>query len=270
MRNRIEQSELDQAAQTLRDLVILGLTQWLDMPRPRTVVPAADAQRDLLFFLSMPEDMTRLQGRKFERLTQRFLMSEMPQMSLTQQLWMVEYLPLRLIRDLPARFGERLDALKQRRRDLGPTVAPILRNALTHSAWVTPKFRRDVLNVLRGHVRQRVIMYPEGAMPPPLATPTLWAAATSGVVGLTGSSKRDASTLLKDRLTTITAGSLAETGWAGFWDGYVLTRPNAKEVTKGLELQINLSKGVAAPDEYRLTWRDESPAYAAQLLGKMI
>jgi hypothetical protein len=270
MRNLIEQSELDQAAQTLRHLAILGLSQWLDMPRPQTIMSPADVQRDLLLFLSTPEDLTRLQHRKFARLTQRFLMSEMPQMSLTQKRWMVEYLPTNLIRDLPARLRQRLVARKRQRRDLGPTVAPILCDAVAHSAWTTPEFRRDVLNILRGHVRQRVIMHPEGPLPPALATPTLWAAATSGVIGLEASSKREAPTMLKDRLMTITTKGQAETGWAGFWDGYVLTRPQAKDVTKKLELQMKLSKDVAVSAEYRPNWKDESPGYAAQLVNEII
>jgi hypothetical protein len=270
MRNYIEQSELDQGAQTLRDLAILGLSQWLDIPCPQINEPSVEAQRGLLFSLSTPDDMTRLQLRKYERLTQRFLMTDVPPMSLTQKRWMVEYLPMRRIRDLPERLRAWFDARKKQRRDLGPAVAPILRDAIAHSAWATPEFRRDVLNILRAHARQRVIMHPEGPLPPALATPTLWAAATCGVVSLEVPVNRGAAALLQDRMRAITAKGLAQTGWAGFWDGYVLTRPSAIDVTKGLEIQINLSKDVAASDEYRLNWRDESPGYAAQLLGENV
>jgi hypothetical protein len=270
MRNHIERSELDQGTQTLRDLAILGLSEWLKVPLSRTLEPSVDAQRDLLFFLSTLDDLTQLQRRKYERLTQNFLMTDVPSMSLTQKRWMVEYLHLRRIRDLPERLRARFDNRKGEGRGFGPAVAPILRDAIAHSAWTTPKFRREVLNILRAHARQRVIMHPEGPLPPALATPTLWAAATCGVVSLELSAKRGATALLQDRMRAITAEGLAQTGWAGFWDGYVLTRPMTKEVTKGLEIQINLSMDVAAPDEYRLNWRDESPGYAAQLLGENI
>ena len=270
MRNHIEQSELDLGAQALRDLAILGLSQWLDIPRPPTIEPSVDARRNLLFFFSTSDDMTPLQRRKYERLTQRFLMTDVLPMSLTQKCWMAEYMPLRQIRDLPARLRARLDARKRKGRDLGSSVAPILRDAIAHSAWATPEFRCEVLNLLRAHARQRVIMHPEGPLPPALAVPTLWAAATCGGASLKVSAKFGATALLQDRMRTITAKGLAQTEWAGFWDGHVLTRPIAKDVTKRLKFQINFQKNNPDSDEFRMNWRDESPGYASQLLGESI
>lgn len=270
MRNHIEQSELDLGAQALRDLAILGLSQWLDMPRPQTIEPSVDGRRDLLFFLSTSDDMTLLQCRKYERLTKRFLMTDVPLMSLTQKRWMVKYLPLRQIRDLPARLRTWLEAGKWKGCESGPGVAPILRHAIAHSAWTIPEFRRHVLHLLRAHARQLVIMHPEGPLQPALATPTLWAAATCGVVSIDASAKFGVTTLLQDRMRAIAGKELAQTGWAGFWDGYLLTRPIAKDVTKGLEIRINLAKDQAAPDEYRPNWREECPGYASQLLGGTI
>lgn len=183
---------------------------------------------------------------------------------------MIEYLPLNSIRSLPVRLRARFNTLKSKGREIGPAVTPILRDSIVYSAWSTPKFRRDVLNLIRSHARQRVIMHPEGPLPPALAMPTLWAAATCGIVSLEWAVKREAASRLSDRMRVITGKALAQTEWAGFWDGYVLSRPIAKEVTEGLEIQINLSKDVAASSEYRLDWRDESPGYAAQLLDESI
>jgi hypothetical protein len=270
MRNHIEQSELDLGAQTLRDLAILGLSQWLGMLRPQTIEPSVDGRRDLSFFLSTPDDMTLLQCRKYERLAQQFLMTDVPLMSLTQKRWMVKYLPLRQIRDLPARLRAWSEFSKWEGCELGPDVAPILRHAIAHSAWTTPEFRRHVLHLLRAHARRLVIMHPEGPLPPALATPTLWAAATSGVFSLDASAKFGFTRQLQDRIQATADQELAQTGWAGFWDGYVLTRPIAEDVIKGLGIRMHLAKDQASTDEFRLNWRDESPGYASQLLSGTI
>lgn len=270
MKNHVDMQDLDLAANTLRELALVGLAQWLDVPQPETIKPTQNAQNALLSLLNTSEDMTRVERQKLQRLGKRFLMTDVPDLSLGQQRWMVGHLPRRFILDFLTALKDWRSRKKGTLRDLGPIAAPDLRDAVAQSAWAAPSFRRDVLNVLRSHARARVIMHPEGPLPPALAKQTLWAAATQGCLALGLSLRSQAENVLQDRLMAIAALGFAESGWAGFWDGYILTRPQPKEIFKELKILINLSSDIAISEEYRLNWHNESPAYAEQLLGDTI
>lgn len=270
MKNHVDMKDLDLAAKTLRELALVGLAQWLDVPQPEIIKPTHDAQNTLLSLVNTSEDMTRVERKKLKRLGKRFLMTEVPDLSLGQQRWMVGHLPRRFILDFLTALKDWRSRKKGTLRDLGPIAAPDLRDAVAQSAWAAPSFRRDVLNVLRSHARARVIMHPEGPLPPALATQTLWAAATQGCFAAGLSLRPPAENVLQDRLMAIATLGFAESGWAGFWDGYILTQPQPKEIFKELKLLINLSNDIAVSEEYRLNWRDESPAYARQLLSGTI
>lgn len=267
MKNYFDMKDLDLAAKTLRDLALAGLAQWLDVPQPEIIKPSQGAQSTLFSLLNTSEDMSRLERRKLQRLTKRFLMTDVPDLSLGQQRWVVGHLPRRFTLDFRARLQDWRDRKKGILRDLGPIAAPDLRDAVATSAWTAPSFRRDVLNVLRSHARARVIMHPEGPFPPALAQQTLWAAATQGCLALGLSSPTRAENLLQDRLKAIADIGFSERGWAGFWDGYILTRPEPKGLFKELKILMNLSNHIAVSEEYRLNWNDEISAYAEQLLG---
>lgn len=270
MKDHVDMKDLDLATKTLRDHALVGLAQWLDVQQPEIIKPTQEAQETLLFLLNTSEDLTRVERKKFKRLKERFLMTDVPDLSLGQQRWMVGHLPRRYILDFLTALKDWRSRKKGTLRDLGPIAAPDLRDAVAQSAWAAPSFRRDVLNVLRSHARARVIMHPEGPLPPALAKQTLWAAATQGCIATGLSSPPQAEDLLQDRLMAIAALGFSESGWAGFWDGYILTRPQPKEIFKELKLLINLSNDIAISEEYRLNWRDESPAYVKQLLGDTI
>ena len=270
MKLHFDKTDISDVVQTLRDLSLLGLSEWLETPLGTLEVPSPDARTKLLMFFAEPEDMTRLQRHQYRRFADGLLMVNPPEMSWTQSRWMVDYLRSRPIRDLPVRIRDRLDARKTQRGEMGPPAAPMLLDALAQTAWATPGFRRQVLNILRAHVRARVFMHPEGPVPPALATATLWAAAASGALNANSNDRGDATTRLNARLAAKAADGLAQKGWAGFWDGYALSRPTANQVNKGVNLKMHLSKAVAASTEYRHDWREESPEYAAQLLSEAL
>ena len=270
MKLYFDKTDIADAAQTLRDLSLLGLSEWLETPLGTLEVPSPDERTNLLMFFAQPDDMTRLQCRRYRRFANSLLMSNPPDVSWTQSRWLADYLRSRPIRDLPVRIRDRLDARKTQRGEMGPPVAPLLLDALAQTAWATPGFRRQVLNILRTHVRVRVFMHPKGPVPPALATATLWAAAASGALNANSNDCSDATTRLNARLAAKAADGLAQEGWAGFWDGYVLSRPTANQADKGVKLKIHLSKAVAASAEYRHDWREESPEYAAQLLSEAL
>lgn len=129
----------------------------------------------------------------------------------------------------------------------------------------------EVAHILHSHLCGRVLLWPPDPQPPRLETATFWWLASIGFAGPAA---------LKHKISNLADTLCQRTGWAGFWDQYLLSLSQTSGVDLPAtfpELPLTAAGGSALsapPDDdalqARTGWRREAPAYASALLGEGI
>jgi hypothetical protein len=258
------------AAQSLRELALRGVSDWFEKPMADLPQTAEQGLSDVIAVLADPEDLTHVQRRAADRLKHRFLLTEPLDLSLSQTRWLSEKLPKRAIRDLPARLRDGYDRLNKKVPLSGDPTLSLMLDAIAQKAWSDPGLRRDIAQIIRAYIRRRVILHPGGDIVPVLAEPTLWVAAAHGAQEMGLPLKNPAAAQLRIRLADTAATALAGAAWAGFWDGYALTRPRATGGVNAGEGKINAPDDIATGRQYRLDWKESIPGFADSLLNNKL
>lgn len=173
----------------------------------------------------------------------------------------------------PRGLTARLLSRRKHRTRIGKAQdpAPYLLAALGQSAWSGLHFRRQAARRLHTQLRQEVLMSPGMTAPPVLSTPFWW-------LLLSASSVSEPS--LHAACNRESAKALDASGWAGFWDQYLLHRAgnigrSFPAAIEELPLLKSSESALAADAENetamaRPGWRNEAPDWAAALIGKRI
>ena len=172
------------------------------------------------------------------------------------------------------RIAHLRDGLARRWRGKEDAVAPPgvdgFGPALAALAFSDPGFRRDVVAMVRDHLRARVLFHPDAA-PVPVLSP----ACCMVLIGArTGTADRTPVTL---GLHALAAALAAAAGWAAFWDQWVLHAAAAQPLfllpraIVSLPLLAHGHAAIALPGEetdVRVdpAWRNAVPGYCQQLL----
>lgn len=258
------------AAVTLQQLAQVGLAHWTSCPVD-DVNPGDAAFADLVALLADDADLNRVQSAALRRLSQKFLVTDLPVMTHPQQRWMAGKLPPAPLRDLVARLRDRVDKVSGKAPSEAAPVVSLLVDAVAEMAWTMPDFRRATAVSVRQHLRERVIMHPDDGHLPKLGIPTLWAAAAEGAQRGRIALKPEVLDRLIKRLNRKAESALAQEGWAGFWDGYVLSLAQRGATSiGGTELNLSLSEKSETSKQFQPNWRDGIPGYADPLLANAI
>jgi len=258
------------AVETLQELALIGVAKWLEAPYDGREPDAEDLSDIAIFHMTAKHDVTRWQKQTLKRFSGRFQVTEPPNWSLTQSLWLADAKILpgweRLMRGARERFA----ILLGRGAHLFAPFAPCLLEAVETQSWTAPVFRRSVARLFRTHLRGRVILSPGPTPVPVLAAPTLWAAATVTLDRLPAA-QMSAERRMQVQFRTLTAQKFAKHGWAGFWDGYVLGRAKALGAdVPGPNLTPDLAGTTIPHRHFRNNWRKEAPGFAPRLLANTL
>jgi hypothetical protein len=258
------------AAQSLRELALRGLSDWFEMPMAALPQTAKQGLSDVMAVFARPEDLTHVQRRAAQRIEHRFVVTEPLDLSLSQKRWMSEKMPMRAIRDLPARLRDGYDRLNKKMPLSGDPTLSMMLDGIAQKAWLDPGLRREIAHIIRAYIRRRVILHPAGDFAPALAAPTLWAAAAHGAQKTELPLTDPAAAQLRGRLAQTAGTAVAGAAWAGFWDGYALTRPRATGGVNGEKIAINAPNDIANARQYRLDWKKSIPGFADSLLNNRL
>ncbi|WP_299771231.1 hypothetical protein [uncultured Tateyamaria sp.] len=259
------------AVRGLQTCAMNGLSHWLEFPADPNDSPETTGLADIAQLLAEPDrDVTRVQRQAVRRFSGRFQVTDPPDWTMAQTVWLADPSILPGWDRLLRQATDRLRTVMGRGAQPFAAHAPNLMAAVVAQAWHAPTFRRQIAAMIRKHVHARVILAPIPTPVPVLATPTLWAAATSHLDRTARSGPRNQRRLAGQFRTRVAAEFEAE-NWAGFWDGYVLGRAKALGVgLPGPDLSRTAENYTTDMKHYRKNWRDEAPGLALQLLNNMI
>ena len=256
---------------TLQILALRGLARWLSIDRPDDQTISKTGLMDTAALLSQPNDLTEKKSAAVRRFSNSFAVTDPPVWTSAQKRWLGKSFRPALV---PAIWAFALGAARRmfgRVYVRSSAVAPLLATSISVDAWTNPGFRREVAKMLKQHLRLRVILHPDDGAPPVLSMPCLWIAATDGLNHgrLPGRSKMGLA--LKERMAARAAAAFEAHGWAGFWDGYVLMQ--AKEAGCAIfttDMTLDPAAKAEIAPQFRESWRDSVPGYAAPLLAKTL
>lgn len=255
----------------LQTCALSGLAHWLEFPADPDDRADVAGLADIAQTLAEPDrDLTRVQRQAVRRFSGRFQVTDPPDWTMAQTAWLAEPSILPGWDRLLRQATDRLRTVMGRGAQPFAAHAPNLMKSVVAQAWYAPGFRRQVATMIRKHVRARVILSPTPTPVPVLATPTLWAAATSHLDRISRNGPRSQRRLAGQCRTRVAAEFEAD-NWAGFWDCYVLGRAKALGVgLPGPDLSRTAENYTTDVKHFRKNWRDDAPGFAQQLLGNTI
>lgn len=257
----------------LQNSALYALQDVLSL-QSKTVKPPSDKGPGLEVFLPpKTEPDLRVQS-AMGRMSDAFSVTDPPNWSRMQSRWLANS-------DTPSwrtTLFEGLARLFGRARYDDHHAAPQMIDAIALDAWMSVSFRKEVALMLRAHLVDKVILYPEPKFDARLSCPFWWVLLSGHMRKKFGDNplKRDNNN--SDQLAAFAVAQSLSKGWAGFWELYLfrLCMQQAVPLPQRIREWPIVARVPSEPaaDESDATepenalrdWVNEKPGFADQLL----
>lgn len=257
----------------LQDSALYALQDVLSLQSDAVAPPLAKGVGLEPFFPPKTEPDLRVQSAS-RRMSDAYSVTDPPNWSRMQSRWLASS-------DTPSwrtTLFEGLDRLFGHARYDDHHAAPQMIDAIALDAWMSVSFRKEVALMLRAHLVDKVILYPEPKFDARLSCPFWWVLLSGYMRKTFGDNplKRDKN--IPDQLAAFAVAQSLSKGWAGFWELYLFRLCVQRAVPlplriRGWPIVARASSDPPTdesdeiePENALRDWVAEKPGFADQLL----